>query len=263
MIRLMIVGAAGRMGKEVIRAAAANADLAVASAVEHAAHPDLGKDAGAGAGIEALGVAIGSDLRAGLEACDAVIDFSLPESSACLLEALVSMPRPAVVGTTGLDDNAGRLAAAAAAKTPLIGSPNLSYGVAVLRHLTRSAAALLQGFDVEVMEIHHRNKQDAPSGTAAALLSTLVQGSGRDGGTAVHGRHGKDAKRRPGEVGVHALRGGSVTGEHTVFFLGDNERIELRHVAESRRIFALGALNAVRWLVGKSPGLYMMDDLFR
>ena len=263
MVRLMIVGAAGRMGREVIRAAAASADLAVASAVEHGAHPDLGKDAGAGTGLPALGVAIGGDLGAGLEACDAVIDFSLPESSARLFEALVSAPRPAVVGTTGLDDRAMKLAAQAAAKAPLIVSPNLSYGVAVLRQLTRSAASLLGGFDVEVMEIHHRNKKDAPSGTAAALLAALAQGGGRDEGAAVHGRHGRDAKRRPGEIGVHALRGGSVTGEHTVFFLGDDERIELRHVAESRRVFALGALHAVRWLVGKSPGLYTMDDLFR
>ncbi len=259
MLRIMIVGASGRMGREVVRAAEGGADLRITAAVEKAGHPDLGKDAGELAGIGALGAVLTADTAAGLAGCDVVIDFSLPGAAAALFEALIKTPRPAVVGTTGLDPDARALAEKASARAPILISPNLSLGVAALKSLTRHAAKFLEGFDVEVMEIHHKNKMDAPSGTAAALLGVLEEGGGK---SALFGRHGRDAKRSVGEIGVHALRGGSVTGEHTVYFFGDGERLELRHVAESRRIFALGALGAARWLSAKGPGLYTMDDIF-
>ena len=259
MLSIMIVGASGRMGREVVRAAEGSADLEIAVAVEKAGHPDLGRDAGTLAGIGALGTVLTAGMDEGLAACDVVIDFSLPGAAAALFQALIKTPRPAVVGTTGLEADARALAEKASARAPILISPNLSLGVAALKSLTRHAARFLEGFDVEVMEIHHKNKMDAPSGTAGALLGVLEEGGGK---SALFGRHGRDAKRKPGEIGVHALRGGSVTGEHTVFFFGDGERLELRHVAESRRIFAIGALGAARWLAGRGPGLYTMDDIF-
>jgi 4-hydroxy-tetrahydrodipicolinate reductase len=259
MLRIMIVGASGRMGREVVRAAAGFADLKITAAIEKEGHPDLGKDAGTLAGIEALGAVLTANMAGGLMDCDAVIDFSLPGAAADLFQALVQTPRPAVVGTTALDGDARSLAEKASARAPILISPNLSLGVAALKSLTRHAARFLEGFDVEVMEIHHRGKVDAPSGTAGALLGVLEEGGGK---SALFGRHGKDARRKAGEIGVHALRGGSVTGEHTVFFFGDGERLELRHVAESRKIFALGALGAARWLAARKPGLYTMDDIF-
>jgi len=264
MITLMIVGAAGRMGREVVRAAAAGSDFKIAAAIEEGRHPDIGKDAGKIAGLEEAGVKISDDTAGNLKSVDAIIDFSLPESTAKLFEALPARPKPAVVGTTGLDDKTMALVKEVSRKAPLLVAPNLSYGIAVLKYLTRSAMRFLDGFDTEVMEIHHRNKVDAPSGTAGALLDVIREGAGQKRpGVAVLGREGKNSKRKPGETGVHALRGGSVTGEHTVFFFGDGERIEIKHIAENRKIFALGALNAVKWLVEQSAGLYAMEDIFK
>ena len=264
MIKLMIVGAAGRMGKEVIRAVAASRDFALASAVENEGHPQMGKDAGAAAGVEAGGVMIGGRIREELARADAVIDFSTPPATAALLEALKADPKPAVIGTTGLDEKIMAAAREASSMMPILVSPNLSYGIAVLKHLARTAQRLLSGFDIEVVEVHHRNKMDAPSGTADAILRILKE-EGAAGGDAqaVFSRSGKEARRKPGEIGVHSLRGGSVTGEHTIFFLGDGEKIEITHTAETRGIFATGALEALRWLTGKPAGLYGMDDLFR
>jgi 4-hydroxy-tetrahydrodipicolinate reductase len=264
MMKLMIVGAAGRMGKEVIRAAAASRDFALVSAVDREDHPELGKDAGAAAGLEPMGVMIGSRIREEIGKVDAVIDFSLPPSTAALLEALKADPKPAVIGTTGLDEKIMAAAREASSKAPILISPNLSYGVAVLKHLAKTAQKLLRGFDIEVVEVHHRGKADAPSGTADALLQMLKDEGGEGGeARATFGRSGKGARRKPGEIGVHSLRGGSVTGEHTIFFLGEGEKIEISHCAETRGIFASGALGAARWLAGKPAGLYSMDDLFK
>lgn len=264
MIRLMIVGAGGRMGKEVVRAASASGDFKIVSAIERRGHPEAGKDAGICAGVEAAGVLIGSDLDGGLALADAVIDFSHPDSTLALLEAMRTRPRPAVIGTTGLDGKVMEAARDTARKAPVLVSPNLSYGVAVLKRLALEALKHLGGFDVEIVEAHHRGKADAPSGTAAAILKVIRESAhGKNESEVVYGRSGKEARRKTGEIGVHAIRGGSVTGEHSVLFLGDGERIEIKHTAESRKIFALGAIGALRKLVGMPPGLLSMDDLFQ
>jgi 4-hydroxy-tetrahydrodipicolinate reductase len=244
MMKLMIVGVAGRMGKEVVRAAAASRDFALVSAVDREDHPEFGKDAGTAAGLEPAGVMIGSRIREEIGKVDAVIDFSLPPSTAALLDALKADPKPAVIGTTGLDEKIMAAAREASSKAPILISPNLSYGVAVLKHLAKTAQKLLRGFDT---------------------LLQMLKDEGGEGGEAraTFGRSGKGARRKPGEIGVHSLRGGSVTGEHTIFFLGDGEKIEISHCAETRGIFASGALSAARWLAGKPAGLYSMDDLFK
>ena len=265
MIKLMIVGACGRMGKEVIRAAAGADGITIAATVEHGSHPDLGKDAGLAAGAGEIGVKVSADIAGALADVDAVIDFSLPDSTLALLGTLRSSPKPAIIATTGLGEDIMEAARAAASKSPILLASNMSYGVAVLKHLTREALKFLAGFDVELVESHHRGKVDAPSGTAGDLLRILKQGlEEKKQDTAIlHGRSGKPAKRKAGDIGVHAVRGGSVTGEHTIFFLGDGERIEIKHTAEHRGIFALGSLNAVRWLVKQPAGLYFMDDFVK
>ncbi|MFH1437024.1 MAG: 4-hydroxy-tetrahydrodipicolinate reductase [Pseudomonadota bacterium] len=265
MIKLMIVGACGRMGKEVMRAAAGADGLTIAAAVEHGSHPDLGKDAGLAAGAGGTGVKVSAGIAGALAGVDAVIDFSLPDSTMALLGALRDDPKPAIIATTGLGEDIMEAARAAASKSPVLLASNMSCGVAVLKHLTREALKFLAGFDVEIVESHHRGKADAPSGTAGDLLRILKQGleNQKLETEILHGRSGKLAKRKAGDIGVHAVRGGSVTGEHTVFFLGDGERIEIKHTAEHRGIFALGSLNAVRWLVKQPAGLYSMDDFVK
>jgi len=209
----------------------------------------------------APGVVATADADAALARADVVVDFSAPAGTAALLRALERGPLPAVIGTTGLTDEHEARLRSLAARAPVVVAPNMSLGVNVLRRLVRDAArALGASWDLELVEIHHRRKVDAPSGTALALVDDLVHG-GAPADRTVGGRHGAVGPRADHEIGVHAVRGGDVAGEHTVYLLGDGERLELTHRAGDRRIFALGALRAAAWAATAAPGRYGMDEV--
>jgi len=260
MIHVVISGAAGRMGCTLVRLVHETADLELVGAVEAPGHPRLGADAGVLAGVGACGVAVGEALP---EVFDVLVDFSLPDGSLERIEACAAREAPCVVGTTGFTDAQRRAVAEAAKKTAVVLSPNMSVGVNVLFHeAAQLARALGDEYDVEIVEAHHRFKKDAPSGTALKLAEEVAHATGRDLPTsAVHGRGPGDPPRRPGQIGIHAIRGGDVVGEHTVFYTTLGERLELKHVAHSRETFARGALRAARWVADRGPGLYSMADV--
>ena len=233
----------------------------------------MGREVAAQAALEGIGVLCGVDAAVGeaefslytrfedAPKADVVVDFSVPQALPDLLAYCERHGVPAVLCTTGYDDDQLRAIDEAAKKVALFRSGNMSVGIALLRALARKAATVLgDGFDVEIVEAHHNRKKDAPSGTAL-MLYDAVKNACEQPKQAVYGRHGRDSKRQPGEIGIHALRGGTVTGEHEVCFFGPSERIKLSHSAESRSVFASGALRAAAFLIGREPGLYSMDDL--
>jgi len=261
--RVALHGAAGRMGLSLVRLLAEDEELELGAAIEHAAHPSLGRDIGELAGVGSLGVSLGADPEAALDAVDLVIDFSLPGVCAPLLRAAEARSLPAVVGTTGLDSEGRGALHALGRVAPCVHAPNFSQGVTLLLNLAQRATALLgSGFDAEIVELHHRQKIDAPSGTAQRLHELVCAARGFEPELAArHGRSGLVGARTDTEVGVMSARGGDVVGEHTLFLLGPGERIELTHRATDRQIFARGALRAARWVVDRSPGLYDMVDV--
>jgi 4-hydroxy-tetrahydrodipicolinate reductase len=262
MIRVVVTGAAGRMGTQIVRLIRAAEGLALAGAVERPG-PAVGQDAGALAGIGAVGVAIVDDLAKALPGADVVVDFTSHEASVQHAEACAEAGVALVIGSTGFTPEAKARVAAAARRVPVVLSPNMSVGVNVLFELVRQAAAVLgDAYDVEIVEIHHNKKRDAPSGTAVRLGEVAAQALGRDPKDALaFARHGILGERPPWQIGVQTLRGGDVVGEHTVYFCGEGERLELTHRATSRDQFARGAVRAARWIVGRPPGLYDMADV--
>ncbi len=261
-LRLAVVGATGRMGRAVIRLAPQHG-LAIARAVASSGS-GVGRDAGEVAGGERIGVGIERDVASlATGGFDVAIDFSAPEATAALAE-MSAVTRAAIVsGTTGLGDRARGALDRASATVAVFWEPNMSFGVHLLADLVRRAAAQLgQTFDVEVTETHHRKKVDAPSGTAIRLVEAVREGQALSP-KIVYGRHGRPGPRPSEEVGVHAIRGGDVIGDHTVHFLGDGERIEVTHRATDRDLFARGALRAAVFVAGKSAGRYGMRDLVR
>jgi 4-hydroxy-tetrahydrodipicolinate reductase len=204
----------------------------------------------------------GDDVSAGLDACDVIVDFSVASATRALLDLAVGRRKPIVIGTTGHDAAEKKSLLALAARVPCVWAGNYSEGVNLLFALTRRAARVLgNDYDAEVLEMHHRFKVDAPSGTAARLLEIILEERKAGPEALRHGRSGITGKRPPGEVGVHALRGGDVVGDHTVIFAALGERLELTHRASDRGIFARGALRAARWVVGRPPGVYDMQDV--
>ncbi len=262
-MKICVHGACGRMGQEVVRAASMTPGMRIVSALESPGHDRLGQDVGNLAGIGAIGVAVTSDPEAALAGCEAVVDFSTVHATAALAAgALMSSPRPLVVAVTALPAEVRKDLARVSAIAPVLVASNLSVGAAVLRLLSARAARALPDFDVEILEAHHVAKVDAPSGTATDIVTAVARARGIEPLSAiVHGRRPGDGPRVLGTIGVHAVRGGTVTGEHQVMFLGQNERVTLAHGAESRAIFARGALRAATWLVGQKPGLYCIDDV--
>lgn len=244
-MQILISGALGFMGREVIKQAEANG-------IEVAC------------GVDIVPGAAAFPMYTNFEQCpkvDAIIDFSTWKPGADLLTYAVKNRIPAVIATTGLTEEQLAAIDEAAKVIPIFRSGNMSLGIALLRALAKKAAEVLgESFDIEIVEAHHNRKADAPSGTALMLLDAVKQGCSeeREG---KFGRHGRDAKRQKQEIGVHALRGGTVTGEHEVCYFGTSERIKLSHSAENRSVFAAGALRAAEFLVGKEPGLYTMDDI--
>ncbi len=205
----------------------------------------------------------GDDPSAKIDACEAIIDFSFHEVTTGIAELAVANKLPLVIGTTGhTAEEKAQILNAVAGKIPVVWAGNYSVGVNTLNYLTRKAAAILgEKYEPEVLEMHHHHKKDAPSGTAERLIEILKDGYGLNDEQVVHGREGLVGARPRKEIGVHAIRGGDIVGEHTVYFCGDGERIELTHRATDRKIFAQGAVRAAQWAVGKAPGVYNMEDV--
>lgn len=258
-MKLAVLGASGRMGRAVIRLAHEAGHTVVAAI----GASDLGKDAGELAGIGPLGVTVTE--RLALAGAEALVDFSAPGAAARAYAACAEANVAIASGTTGLEADALAALEAAAAKVPVLWEPNMSVGVHVLSALLAQAiAALGPGYDVEIVETHHRKKVDAPSGTALRLAEVAKAAVARAQGNEprlVTGRDGKPGARASEEIGVLAVRGGDVVGDHTAFLLGDGERIELTHRASSRDLFARGALRAATWLVGRPAGRYRLGDV--
>jgi 4-hydroxy-tetrahydrodipicolinate reductase len=260
-MKIAVHGASGRMGQSVIRLAAAEGATLVGAAVSPRSQV-LGRDAGEVAGAGVAGVELTADVAAALLGADVVVDFSTAAALPHLLQ-LAARARVAVVsGTTRLDAAGERLLDETAKVVPVLWAPNTSVGVQVLAELCALAAEKLGlGFDVEIVETHHRAKVDAPSGTAERLRRAVEEA--RDYLRPVYGREGNAGPRRADEIGVLAVRGGDVIGDHTVHFLGQGERLELTHRATNRDLFARGALQAARFVLGKPPGRYAMVDVIR
>lgn len=264
MTRIAVHGAAGRMGRNVIAVVGADPKAELVAAVEHTGHAALGTDAELLAGrAEPGGVKVETDLDRALERAQVVIDFSAPAATRVVLERCAARKVPAVVGTTGMDASTKEALNALAKLAPVVYAPNFSVGVNVFWALCERAVALLgDDFDLEVVEMHHKHKVDAPSGTAARLTEVIARARGLSPETAVvHGRSGLVGARRSQEIGVHALRGGDVVGDHTLYLSGPGEQLELTHRAHSREIFARGAVRAAHWVVGRPAGLYDMTDV--
>lgn len=238
-MKILLNGARGRMGQVVVALAKTKGDV-ITAALEQGDTPTAEQ----------------------LQLCDVVIDFSSHEATAALVALAAAHAKPVVIGTTGHDEAETSAILAHTAHIPIVWSGNYSIGVNLLFHLTEQVAATLgQDYHPEIVEMHHRHKKDAPSGTARNLVDAILRGRQWPTSVARYGRDGITGERPDEEVGVHALRGGEVVGEHTVIFAGPGERIELKHQASDRRIFGQGALTAAQWAIGQSPGLYTMLDV--
>ncbi|HEX8012521.1 MAG TPA: 4-hydroxy-tetrahydrodipicolinate reductase [Casimicrobiaceae bacterium] len=265
-VKLTIAGAGGRMGQALLEAVLAEADLTLVGALEVPASPIIGRDAGERFG-RVTGIAVSADIPAALAGADVLIDFTRPVGTLAHLGACARAGVAAVVGTTGFDASDKRALADFGKAIPIVLAPNMSVGVSVLMRLVEQAARLLgAGYDVEVVEMHHRHKVDAPSGTALLLGGAAAKALGRDlKADGVFAREGVTGERKPGSIGFASLRGGDVVGEHSVIFAGPGERIELTHRAGSRLNFAQGALRAARFVAAKraagANGLFDMQDV--
>src|SRR5262245_37829346 len=260
---VVVAGAAGRMGSRLVACLADAADLRLVAALEAPGHPALGRDAGEVAGVSRLEVAIASDAGPVLGRDRILVEFTAPEPTLEHLRLAAASGARAVIGTTGLSGPQREEIAGLAKRTAIVLAPNFSIGVTVaLQALALIARALGDDYDVEITEIHHRYKKDAPSGTAQRLAEVVAEALGRDlGKVAVHGRQGLPGERTTKEIGIFSMRSGDVVGEHTVSFGTLGERLELTHRAHSRDTFARGALRAVRFVAGRAPGLYSMQDV--
>ena len=262
-MRLVVTGAAGRMGQMLIKAIHATPGASVTAALEREGSPALGEDAGERAGIGRLGVPITDDALTAFVAADGVIDFTSPAATVAFTELAAQARIAHVIGTTGLSPGDLDRIAAASWHAAIVRSGNMSLGVNLLAGLVkRVAQSLGQDFDVEILEMHHRMKVDAPSGTALLLGEAAAEGRGVGLATrAVRSRDGHTGARIAGDIGFATLRGGSVVGDHSVIFAGAGERIELVHRADDRSIFASGAVRAALWAHGRKTGLYTMADV--
>jgi 4-hydroxy-tetrahydrodipicolinate reductase len=260
-MRLVIAGAGGRMGRTLIRAIAETKGLAVAGALEDARSPLLRQDSGTLAGLPANGIALTDDAKALLANADGIVDFTVPKASTAL--AALTAGKVHIVGTTGHSADEEEKIRDSAKSAVVVKSGNFSMGVNLLAALTRRVARTLDDdFDIEIVEMHHNKKIDAPSGTALMLGRSAAAGRGVDlAQHSARGRDGETGARNRGDIGFASLRGGTVVGEHSVIFAGPTERVELVHRAEDRMIFARGALKAVLWARDQKPGLYSMADV--
>jgi len=262
-MRLVVVGAGGRMGRALTRAVTEAPGAGVVAAIEREGSDLLGQDAGELAGVGNLGVPVTDDPLTAFAGADGVLDFTTPAASLWFAELAAQARIVHVIGTTGWAEGEDEPLMAAARHARVIKSGNMSLGVNLLANLVRRAAAALDAdFDIEVLEMHHRHKVDAPSGTALLLGEAAADGRGIDlSDHSVRVRDGISDPRRSGDIGFATLRGGSVIGEHSVIFAGEGERIELTHRAEDRQLFARGAVKAALWGFDQKPGFYSMADV--
>jgi len=262
MIKIAVCGAAGRMGQRIL-VAAVEAGCTISGALERPGHPQVGQDAGLIAGCGQLGVAISDDLNAVVEGCDVLIDFTTPKISLKNLEVCGLKKKSIVIGSTGFTPEERVLAAELAKDIPAVLAPNMSVGVNVCFKMLKDLAKTLgDDFDVEIVELHHNKKKDSPSGTAVRMGEVVAEALGRDyNQVANYHREGICGERTKDEIGMQTVRGGDIVGEHTVYFIGMGERIEISHRAMSRDMFSRGSIRAAKWIVGKQPGLYDMQDV--
>lgn len=262
-MRLIVTGAGGRMGRTLVKAIAESADFKLAGALEDARSPLIGWDAGQLAGIGETGVKLTGDLAPLLAGADGIVDFTAPAATLTYAARAAAAGKVHIIGTTGTSAEDDAKIAEAGKSAIIVKSGNMSLGVNLLAALTRRVAQSLDSaFDIEVLEMHHNQKVDAPSGTALMLGRAAAAGRNVDlDKTAVRSRDGHTGARKPGDIGFATLRGGTVVGEHTVIFAGPAERIELTHKAQDRMLFANGALHAARWASKQKPGLYSMMDV--
>ncbi len=258
--KLLIIGAAGRMGRRILSLAVDANQLDIVAAVERQDHPDIGKDAGLVAAAGPINVKLDSICPAG---ADAAIDFSTPPTADKTIDYCLENGVALVLGTTGLSNEQLAKIKAASKKIPVIYGTNMSVGMNVLFALVGKVASMLgDEYDTEIIEQHHRFKKDAPSGSALTLAENICKATGRKfPDSLVPGRSGKDALRQKGTIGIHAVRAGDITGIHSVIFGTLGEKLTLNHTAHSRDTFARGALRAAQWLTGKTPGLYSMTEV--
>jgi 4-hydroxy-tetrahydrodipicolinate reductase len=261
-LNLTIAGASGRMGRALVDAVLRASDLKLAAALEQKGNPNVGKDAGELSGSP-CGVRIGDDIAKGIAGCDVFLDFTRPEGTVAHLAVCRKHGVRMVIGTTGFSDEQKKGLADAARELAIVISPNFSVGVNVaFRLLDVAARALGRGYDIEIVEAHHRHKADAPSGTALRMGEVVAQALGRDlRKSAIYGREGVTGERKDETIGFAAVRGGDLVGEHSVMFIGTGEQLEISHRASSRANFANGALRAARFVVSQKNGLFDMADV--
>jgi 4-hydroxy-tetrahydrodipicolinate reductase len=262
-LRVVVAGAGGRMGRTLIHAVAATKGVTLAGAVDAPDSAVIGRDAGELAGLGRNGIAVAGDVASLLQAADALIEFTIPAATLVFAELAAKAGLVHVIGTTGHSAEEEAVIAKAANRATIVKSGNMSLGVNLLAALVKRVAKTLNDdYDVEIVEMHHNKKIDAPSGTALMLGRAAAEGRGVDlAQRSVRGRDGMTGARCAGDIGFASLRGGTVVGEHSVIFAGPAERVELTHRAEDRMIFARGALHAALWARGKKPGLYSMADV--
>ncbi len=263
MLKAIVTGAGGKMGGRIISLIHAADGIELAGAVEQPGHPAVGKDAGENLGLGRIGVTISADLKVCIAHGDVVIDFTSHEASLRNLEIAAAHSRAMVIGSTGFTTEELKKASQFALNVSCVLSPNMSVGVNVMFKVLAYVAGILgDDYDVEIMEAHHHLKKDAPSGTAMKMAEIVAASLGRDlDKVGVFSRHGIIGERTKTEIGVQTLRAGDIVGDHTVMFGGSGERLEFIHRAHSRDNFAQGAIRAAKWVVGKKPGLYDMQDV--
>jgi len=262
-MRLIVAGAGGRMGRTLVKAITEIDGVTLVGALDAPGSAVIGRDAGELAGVGANGIAVAVDPAPLLDKADGVVDFTIPAATVALAEIVAKRGLAHIIGTTGLSAENDKLIATAAQRSPIVKSGNMSLGVNLMEALVRRVAkALDEDFDIEIVEMHHNKKIDAPSGTALMFGRAAAQGRGITlEQHSERGRDGHTGARERGAIGFASLRGGTVVGDHTVTFAGPAERIELVHKAEDRMIFARGAVKAALWARGRKPGLYSMADV--
>ena len=263
MIKVSVMGAAGRMGQRIIHFLSQDENLEIVGAGEIGRHPSLGTDAGILAGIGEISVPVSDDIEVTSSDADVIVDFTSPEATLKNAAYASEHGKCMVIGTTGFTAEESKKLDKLSGGFPCVIAPNMSIGVNVMFEMTRLlACALGEDYDVEIIEAHHKHKLDSPSGTALGLGKAAAEGLGRDlGKVARFERHGKIGERKQDEIGIQTVRGGDIIGEHTVMFIGEGERLEITHRAQSRDNFAKGAVRAVNWIYGKPPGAYTMKDV--
>lgn len=263
MIKVIVSGAAGRMGTRIINVIQETEGITLVGALERHEHPVIGQDVGIGVGVGRLGVKVVGDMTKVIKKADCVIDFSNPDASMKNLEVAVRYDKAMVIGTTGFSSHQRERLRELAQRTRVVAAPNMSIGVNLLLKVISDIASILgNDYDVEIIEAHHRLKKDAPSGTAIRMAEVIAHALGRDlDKVAVYGRKGIIGERKPQEIGMQTIRAGDIVGDHTVLFAGLGERVEITHRVHSRDTFAKGAVRAALWVVNQPRGLYDMQDV--